>query len=159
MTCAAGVVDFGEFGKGPGESIPLELDFLANLAEFWTPAAFVAEGKVVRATKSTGWAYQALGSGETAFKEPRWAVGLGTDTPDGSLTWRTISPIGAGFDGITAVEVAPVDGLAISEVSWMATAVRLRVAGGSKGSSYQISVLVTTQSGDELEGRLQVCVV
>lgn len=158
MTCVAGVLDFGEFGKGAAESIFVELDFLPNLTEYWTPATFVPVGKVIRPTKANGWAMIAENEGETAFKEPRWSVPLDAQTQDGSVRWRTISPVANGFDSIVSVVAEPISGLVISEVTGWAAQVRLRVAGGSKGSSYEVPVFVTTASGEVIEGRFRVCV-
>ena len=153
MLCKAEPLDFGALSKHPNEVLRVLLDFGPNLTRYREPGRLYRAGDTVRPRVPTGWAYEAVADGTTAHHEPLWRVGEGQLTRDGSVQWRAVPALYAAVDIITSATWAfDSAGATISGASWQGSELNLLVQGGSDGAEYQVTVNVTTLSGQTLVG-------
>lgn len=151
MSCAGFVV---EVCKRAGARIPRGFNFVLEMARRWEAATPYAAGVRIRpASKATqtGFEYESSGgvSGSTEPKWPRRLASPGHTVIDGSIVWtarelsfdslleRIASATWTADSGITATEIPEVDNAAEQSSS-------VTISGGTVGTTYAVSVLVTT---------------
>jgi hypothetical protein len=152
----------------------IELDWLPVVANIWEAGKQYTAGDAVRPLVATGFAYQAAGSGQSGFREPRWPETLGGTVVDGGLTWAAIAP---GANGVVpvaspAAAIDPSGELAAASLQVVETTrVRLTLSGGVEdGGADRIGAngetvrgylltLTVTAGSETLKGSLVVAVV
>lgn len=139
----------------PDERLFVEVELDQNLARRWESDHYYAAGDLLR--PGNGFAYIALDDLTSGYKEPRWPVQIGALVVDGSGLWRARK---ANFDGldliINAAATLPAQLTLFAALSWTGSRIRIPIAGGINGDTYECSVEADTQSGQTLVGMFAV---
>lgn len=155
------------------QSVDSVLDYAFNLtdefANVWGPdlpfAAAVAVRPTGKTRKTTGFEYSSSGGQSNGTVEPAWPIVNAGTVADGSIaTWtaQVLSNTSLEHRIDTCVWSAPA-GITVTDEIVTETPglqeVRLTVSGGTAGTTYTISGLITTTDGLEFEVRLQIEIV
>lgn len=147
-----------ELEKTETEIIKHTVQAARALEIVWRPGREHASSAYVRPRQPNGFAYQAGGAGQSGLREPRWPRELGATVPDGSLVWTAVAVADNGTESITDVSLSSSSDLTLGSPSTDGTEITFTISGGKKRSAYEISVEITTDTGEIIEEKILVTI-
>lgn len=129
----------------------------ARLLEYsWQPGREFALNEYVRPSGANGFAFKATTAGQSASTEPRWPTTLAATVTDGSITWTAVAIDSNSRDSISSINAVVPSGITVSTPTNSGSRVLFDISGGTKGSTYIISIEVTTSTSEVFEDKVEV---
>lgn len=144
--------------KTETEAYIAEVELNQALSRTWQPGKEYGLTEYVRPNIANGYEYEATAAGQSGTIEPKWPTTVGNAVADGSVTWtaRAFGPNGR--DTISSVNIDAPAGITVSAPNTVGTEVSFTISGGTKDETYEISVEVTTGSGEVIEEKIRVTI-